>query len=167
MNILNTKLCELADIAFLMGYMRSQNCLSADLIRRFDESGGTLLRIITAVRKLGCHWLWDYHEINEDLKDSQGTTLHWTLPSAEVTAYLDDVVGKPLESHNQIEEVYTALFGVDKDIMWDTERSAIYPQFRSREAAVRFIDNMDKWMDEALLPPKSVSPESDTTQSVQ
>lgn len=127
------------NVTYLLG---NSPALDRDMRDHINDQRRHIGGIIREARANGYHWMWTPEEIEED-EDTPG---EWRLGSAE----LCDFLGLP--SHNMVEYEYEKQFGKDPEILWDSESGAIYPRFSTKEAGLRFIANMDKWLDECVIP---------------
>jgi hypothetical protein len=54
------------------------------------------------------------------------------------------------KSHNDFPDIWREIVGSDKGIIWDTEHSAIYPRFETKEDAKLFIKQLDLLIDKFI-----------------
>jgi hypothetical protein len=96
---------------------------------------------IKEARLSGANWLFSLDDIEER------STKEFTLPSVDMTEYFE------LESNNKLKEFFQQQgYGhLAEKIKWDTESSAWYPMFRTREVAEETISTLNAIFDKHFV----------------
>ncbi len=103
-----------------------------------------LFKLIKEAREMKMNWLFEEGDITQEQGDEV-----WELPSVDIAG------GLGLAGHNKLKSFFIKQKINSPEIVWDVEHSAWYPRFKTREAAVIFIDKFDKMMDKLVWPPNS------------
>lgn len=119
-----------------------------DELRRLTRDIANLIR---EGRKQGVPWVWGYEDIQEDVHP-QGSDYDYFLPSVDLAPYLG------LESNHKLKAFFKKHEPkVVKHTLWDTESSAWYPGFKTKEDAVAMVDAVNRLFDARYLNGKEKS----------
>lgn len=100
-----------------------------------------LANIILLARREGGDWVWSRDEIKLDKETGE-----FTLSSVDICWAFG------CEGHNNLKTNMERVHKINTtDYEWDTEYSAWYPRFKTREAAERCIDDVNKVFDKRYL----------------
>lgn len=96
--------------------------------------------IIVKAREDGCHWVWEEKDIEYEEEYDQ-----YKLPSVDLNGYFD------WDGHDNLKGWLKMTHQIELNCIWDTEYSAWYPKFKTREDALECIKVFDKLFDEKYL----------------
>ena len=116
----------------IISHLKTQRYLNLGELRF-----GWLAKLILNARMDGCNWVWNTSEIeyDDEIED-------YILPTVDLNGFLD------LESNNDIKKLFKKNKCDTKNIEWDTENGGWYPKFKTRHAAVKCIQDIDRLFDE-------------------
>jgi hypothetical protein len=96
-------------------------------------------KMVKESRANGYDWIFSKTDIKED-SDNVGV---YVLPSVDIAEY----IGTETNHSDKIETKFKE-YGVDcSNIDWDTESSAWYPMFNTKDAAIKFIEELNLMFD--------------------
>jgi len=113
----------------------------------------SISKVILAARADGLNWLWTPNDIYEDQatfkktpKSKPTTVTEFCLPSVDIHRFFE------FEGHSKLKEHLKKKHGITlTGISWDTEYSAWYPRFKTRQDAVNCIETFNKLFDKLYL----------------
>lgn len=119
--------------------IRENAMLNIDGVSAFADK--FIARAILDARKIGAHWIWNEEDIREDERH------YFCLPSVDLQHYLE------FSGHDNLKLNLKMKHKIELEgCIWDTEFSAWYPIFDSKENAISAINKIDSIFDKRYLP---------------
>lgn len=120
--------------------IRDNEMLSINGVSAFADK--FIARAILDARKIGAHWVWNEDSIRKDEEEA-----YFSLPSVDLQGYLE------FSGHDNLQLNLKTKHKIELEgCIWDTEFSAWYPAFDSKENAISAINKIDSIFDKRYLP---------------
>ncbi len=142
MNILDGRLLRWCEHLGLVQKLKANELMQS----KYHELHGLedyIIKLIREAREKGMNWVWEPTDVYQP-----DDVTYWSLPSVDVAG----VFGA--QNNNYLPKAFKKLKFVLKGLDWDTESSAWYPKFETKEQALEAIGKFNILLDKVILKKK-------------